>query len=157
MAWTLYPDGSVRRDADGMTFTPDPRSDLEFQISYRAFLAGGGAPRPLPIVPASPPDISDRQFARGLWGDGIIDYADFLGFIGPGTIPAPIQAIVNQLPDDDTGKPTPRKDAVGFLTGSKLYAFAHPLVEFFRQSLVAQDPKWTLDYLRDRWLLWATL
>jgi hypothetical protein len=109
------------------------------------------------LVLGAPPDISDRQFARGLWGDGIITYADFLGFIGPGTIPAPIQAIVDQLPDDDTGAPTPKKDAVGFLTGSKLYSFSHPLVEFFRQALVKSDPKWTPDYLRQQWLLWATL
>lgn len=110
-----------------------------------------------PVEPPPPPDISDRQFARGLWGDSIITYADFLGFIGPGTIPAPIQAIVSQLPDDDTGKPTARKDAVGFLTGSKLYEFGHPLVEFFREKLAAEDPKWTVDYLRSRWLYWATL
>lgn len=108
-------------------------------------------------TPPVPPDISDRQFARGLWGDGIISYSDFLGFIGPGTIPGPIQTIVNQLADDDTGQPTPRKDAVGFLTGSKLYAFSHPLVEFFRQALAASDPKWTPDYLRAQWLTWAKL
>lgn len=110
-----------------------------------------------PVVPPPLPDISDRQFARGLWGDGIITYADFLGFIGPGTIPAPIQTIVDKLPDDDTGAPTPRKDAVGFLTGSKLYAFSHPLVEFFRQALAASDPKWTQDYLRQQWQAWETL
>jgi len=64
---------------------------------------------------------------------------------------------VSQLPDDDTGKPTPRKMAVGFLTGSKLYSFSHPLVEFFRQALFASDPKWTPDYLRGQWLAWSTL
>lgn len=110
-----------------------------------------------PVTPPPMPDISDRQFARGLWGDGVIAYSDFLGFIGPGSIPAPLQAIVNLLPDDDTGAPTPRKDAVGFLTGSKLYNFTHPLVEVVRQAMAAQDAKWTPAYLRTRWLAWSTL
>lgn len=103
------------------------------------------------------PDISDRQFGRGLWGDGMISYEDFLGFIGPGTIPGPIQAVVDTLPDDDTGKPTPRKDAIGFLTGSKLYEFDHPLVEAFREAMAAKDSIWTVEHLRERWLAWSAL
>lgn len=103
------------------------------------------------------PDISDRQFARGLWGDGIITYADFLGFIGPGMIPGPMQAIIATLPDDDTGAPTPRKEAIGFLTGAKTYQFGHGLVDVMRQAMAAADAKWTPDYLRARWLVWATL
>ncbi len=114
------------------------------------------AGRAAPVISALP-DISDRQFARGLWGDGIITYADFLGFIGPGAIPGPIQAIIATLPDDDTGAPTPRKDAVGFLTGSKTYEFGHPLVEIFRQAMAASDQRWTTDFLRSRWLMWADL
>lgn len=113
--------------------------------------------RDVPARPRPLPDLSDRQFARGLWGDGVITYADFLGFIGPGSIPGPIQVIVNTLADDDTGAPTPRKEAVGFLTGAKSYAFAHPLVEVFRQAMAAADPRWTSDYLRARWAVWATL
>lgn len=138
-------DQPMRQDASGKLL---PLTDVE-----KAQQAADAAAAALRFIP----DISDRQFARGLWDDDIITYADFLGFIGPGTIPAPIQAIVNQLPDDDTGKPTPRKDAVGFLTGSKLYQFSHPLVEFFREALAVEDAKWTVDYLRSRWLLWATL
>ena len=116
-----------------------PEAAVEItDAQYQEFLNNQGLRRwdgasvvsyePPPAPPTLPPDISDRQFARGLWGDGIITYTDFLGFIGPGTIPAPIEAIVSQLPDDDTGAPTARKDAVGFLTGSKLYQFGHPLV-----------------------------
>lgn len=103
------------------------------------------------------PDISDRQFARGLWGDDIITYPDFLGFIGPGMIPGTLQAIIANLPDDDTGAPTPRKDAIGFLTGAKTYQFNHPLVETLRKAIAATDAKWTTDYLKVRWLVWATL
>ncbi|QRE74368.1 hypothetical protein [Methylobacterium aquaticum] len=106
---------------------------------------------------AAMPDISDRQFARGLWGDGLIGYGDFLGFVGPGVIPAAIQAVVSTLPDDDTGRPTPRKEAVGFLTGAKSYSFTHPLVEAFRAAMAASDPRWTPEYLRARWLSWAVL
>lgn len=109
------------------------------------------------VAGGDPPDISDRQFARGLWGDGIITYADFLGFIGPGMIPGAMQTIIATLPDDDTGAPTPRKEAIGFLTGAKTYQFAHPLVEAVRQAMAATDAKWTPDYLRARWLAWSTL
>jgi hypothetical protein len=144
---------SVGNPADKATWRIDYHPSATAAQKAAAQQVVDGWTDPLP----TPPDISDRQFARGLWGDGIINYADFLGFIGPGTIPAPIQAIVDQLPDDDTGAPTPKKDAVGFLTGSKLYSFSHPLVEFFRQALVKDDPKWTEDYLRQQWLLWATL
>jgi len=103
------------------------------------------------------PDISDRQFGAGLWHEQIITYDEFLAFIGPGTLPAAAQAIVDQLPDDDTGQPTPRKEAIGFLAGSKIYEFAHPLVEIVRQSMEAKDPRWTPAYLRDRWTFWSTL
>lgn len=145
--------------ADGREVSTNlPPDDAEMRIVYDVFLKAGNTITPYTAPPEpSPPDISDRQFACGLWADGIINYADFLGFIGPGTIPAPIQAIVSQLPDDDTGAPTPRKMAIGFLTGSKLYSFSHPLVEFFRQALVASDPKWTPEYLRQQWLAWSSL
>ena len=103
------------------------------------------------------PDISDRQFARGLWGAEILTYEEFLGFIGPGNIPATMLAIIDTLPDDDSGNPTPRKDAMGFLTGSKLFEFNHPLVEVFRQYMVSKDPIWTEGYLKNQWRSWALL
>jgi len=138
--------------AEPYRWVPCPEGTTEFHTfdGQESFSAPMAAPTP-------PPDISDRQFAAGLWEDGIITYADFLDFIGPGKIPAPMQAIVDTLADDDTGQPTPRKMAVGFLTGSKTYEFAHPLVEEFRQAMAAQDKKWTPDFLRQQWLTWATL
>lgn len=140
---------------DRVIFSPDITQ--EQRAAVLAVIEAHDPTAVLPPLPEDVPDISDRQFACGLWGDGIISYADFLGFIGPGTIPDPIQSIVDQLADDDTGTPTPRKMAVGFLTGSKLYSFGHPLVEFFRQALAKSDPKWTADYLRQQWLVWSAL
>ena len=103
------------------------------------------------------PDISDRQFGEGLWRDGLISFDDYLGFVGPGTIPPRLMTIIEQLPDDETGGPTPRKVAIGTVTGAKTYQFADDLVETIRQFFEDTDPTWTVDYLRDRWTVWATL
>ncbi|QRE76144.1 hypothetical protein [Methylobacterium aquaticum] len=128
----------------------DGAADLGDQFAGQRGEPDDGSPLWEPPAVVAMPDISDRQFARGLWGDGLIGYGNFLGFVGPGVIPAAIQAVVSPLPDDDTGRPTPRKEAVGFLTGAKSYSFTHPLVEAFRAAMAASDPRWTLEYLRAR-------
>ncbi|GJE45377.1 hypothetical protein [Methylobacterium soli] len=112
---------------------------------------------PLPVFPAPLSDISDRQFGRGLWGERVFTFAECEAFVSVGTIPAALQAIVDMLPDDDTGSPTERKEAVLLIKGAKAYAFANPLVEVVRVALAAQDPKWTPEYLRARWVEWAIL
>lgn len=107
---------------------------------------------PMPEMPVRMPAISDRQFAMGLWGDGLITYEACLAFVKTGDIPAPLQAIIDTLPDDDTGQPTPYKDALILLSGATEFRFDHPLVDTIRQ---AQD--WTAEHLRERWAAWAAL
>lgn len=104
-----------------------------------------------------PPDLSKRQFAEGLWHDGLISFSDYLAFVGPGTIPGPLLAIINELADDETGQPTPRKLALGTITGATTYRFNDPLVESVRASFEAINPIWTVAHLRARWTVWATL
>ncbi len=103
------------------------------------------------------PAISDRQFGEGLWRDDLISYDDYLAFVGPGAIPPRLLAIVEQLPDDGTGTPTPQKVARGLLTGAKDFEFANPFVEQIRQAFERDDARWTPEFLRDRWTFWATL
>lgn len=109
-----------------------------------------------PIVSDEPPPtlpaITDRQFGRGLWGDGVITFPECAAFVATGVIPAALQDLVDTLPDDDTGRPTPRKEAIVFLTGAKDYFFDHPLVDVIRQR-----QGWSVERLRERWAVWATL
>ena len=102
--------------------------------------------------PAVPASITDRQFAEGLWHDGIITYEQFLAFVGPGTIPQPLMDLLDTLPDDETGQPTPRKTAIGLVTGSTVYDRADPLVDIVRQA-----HGWSVEQLDDRWRVWASL
>lgn len=104
-----------------------------------------------------PDVISDRQFGDGLWDDGIISFAECEAFVSVGAIPGPLQAIVDALPDDSTGAPTPRKSAIILIKGAKEYQRSNPLVEIVRQALEVADPKWTPDYLDARWRVWASL
>lgn len=102
-------------------------------------------------------DITDRQFADGLWDEGVITYEEADAFVSNGSVPAALEAILALLPDDDTGKRTPRKTARNLVRGAKTYRFADPLVEFVREALEATDPKWTAAFLRDRWTAWGAL
>jgi hypothetical protein len=103
------------------------------------------------------PVLSDRQFGDGLWGDEVITYEECVAFVSTGTIPAALQAIINQLPDDTTGGPTPRKSATILIKGAKEYRFDNPLVEAVRMTLAESDPKWTPEYLAARWRAWSDL
>ena len=112
---------------------------------------------PVPVHHDPLPALSDRQFGDGLWDDGIITYEECVAFVSVGTIPAALQAIVDQLPDDNTGGPTPRKSATILIKGAKEYRFDNPLVEAVRVTLAASDPKWTTEYLAARWRAWSAL
>ena len=104
-----------------------------------------------------PESISYRQFARGLWGDGLITFDECQAFVSTGTPPASLQAIIDALPDDDTGAPTARKDAIILVRGAQTYDRHNALTETIRQVWAAQDPRWTPEYLDTRWIAWAKL
>lgn len=134
-------------------FGPIPPESSEFLVQYERILAEGVKPESyLSQKKDILPDISDRQFGRGLWEDGIITFEECESFVSIGSIPASLQLIVDSLPDDDTGNPTPRKEAIIFIKGAKLYMFDHPLVDTIRQV-----QGWTIEHLKERWLIWSTL
>jgi hypothetical protein len=98
------------------------------------------------------PDISDRQFARGLWGDGIITFDECEAFVSTGVIPAAMQKLIDALPDDDTGAPTERKEAIIFVRGAKTYERSNSFVDQLGTAF-GWDPG-TLDA---KWRAWGLL
>lgn len=166
MSWaSLMAMAESDREAFGAVAAPEPAPPPTGKVeASRALKPDGARPEwvvtyvdaPAPVLPPLP-DISDRQFGEGLWEERIISYAECDAFVSVGAIPDALDAIIETLPDDDTGEPTPRKRARNLIKGAKTYLFANPLVEAVRQALASQDAKWTPDYLRERWAHWATL
>ena len=109
-------------------------------------------PEPEPPPAPVPPAISDRQFGQGLWHDGLISYADCEAFVSVGAIPKAMQDIIDTLADDDTGQPTPRKEATILVKGAKEYQRSNELVDVIRQA-----QGWTVEQLDDRWRAWGAL
>jgi len=71
--------------------------------------------------------ISDRQFFQGLAAMGIITEAEALEAVGPGTIPAAMDALIEQLPEDA------RFAARMKLRGATQFIRNDPLSETMRQ------------------------
>lgn len=155
--WSLARSGPIAEDdPDVLALGSDPafvmwpeQDGEQTQAALDAVLAyhGLGA-----SAPAALPDITPRQFATGLWTDKIITFAECDAYVATRTIPPALQAILDELPDDEAGDPTPRKDATLLLRGASTFAFAHPLVDTIR---AAQD--WTPEHLAERWATWAAL
>jgi hypothetical protein len=99
------------------------------------------------------PDISDRQFGEGLWHLEIITYDEYINFVKSGDIPAQLLALLTAvLPDDDTGRPTPRKVGIGLISGATTFQFNDPLVDIVRDAF-----GWSINDLRANWAYWSTL
>lgn len=100
---------------------------LYYEMLAEAMTAPLEEPPP-PPPPAVPKVISDRQFFQLLAMRGIITEAEALAAVGPGVIPAQMQAFIAQLPGDDE-----RFAATMLLTGATQFERAHPLVPVFAQ------------------------
>lgn len=107
-------------------------------------------PPPDDPLPALMPALSRVQFATGLWGDGLIDFAQCRAFIAGTDVPQPLLELLSDLADDDDGGPTPRKEAELLLLGARDFVFSHPLVEPIREA-----KGWSAEHLRGRWAVWA--
>ncbi len=68
MSFTLLDGQTIRRDADGACFLPDPGSDLPIQEEFRAWTEAGNAPAPLPGLPVPP-----RQQLGGVFLGAVAD------------------------------------------------------------------------------------
>lgn len=107
----------------------------------------GAAFAPPPPAPEPVPDkISDRQFAQGLAGAGLITQAEALEWVGPGVLPAAIAAFIAGLPL------ALRFDAEMVLKGATEFRRSHPMTAMFGGA-VGMSPAQVDDF----WRLCATL
>jgi hypothetical protein len=107
--------------------------DLSPEEVAAAYLAA----HPVPEV------ISDRQFAQALAMNGLITEAEALAWVKVGTVPAPLQALVDAIEDSQT-----RFAANMLLGGAIEFRRNHPLVQQLGAGLgitdAAKDDLWRL-------------
>lgn len=94
------------------------------------------------LVPEPMPDeISRRQFFQYLAVIGIISRIEALAAMQGGVIPAPLQAIIDQLPTEDD-----KFNAQMFVVGAQNFNRLHWLTEAVRQAM-----QWTIEQRDDFW------
>ncbi|MBK0022208.1 hypothetical protein IAE29_12825 [Ochrobactrum sp. S46] len=94
-------------------------------------------PQPEPI----PDEISRRQFFQYLAVLGIISRQEALAALQSGAIPAPLQAIIDELPTEDD-----QFEAQMFIIGAQNFDHLHPLSDTVRLAL-----EWTVEQKNDFW------
>lgn len=95
-----------------------------------------------PVTPEPAPDeISRRQFFQYLAVIGIISKAEALAAMQGGVIPAPLQAIIDQLPTEDD-----KFNAQMFAVGAQNFNRLHWLTDVVRQAM-----SWTLEQRDEFW------
>lgn len=100
-----------------------------------------------PIPPPIPPtEISDRQFAHGLWKQGIITLPEAKAFVKTGTIPAQMQALIDAMPVEV------RDDVELLVSGATTFNRTHP---FTKQLATAFG--WTEAQMNAFWLFCSEL
>lgn len=88
-----------------------------------------------------PDEINRRQFFQHLAVLEIITRQEALAALQSGAIPAPLQAIIDQLPSDDD-----QFEAQMFISGAQNFERLHPLSETVRLSL-----GWSVEQKDDFW------
>lgn len=96
--------------------------------------------------PAQIEDISDRQFFQALADRGEITEAEALDAVGPGIIPPAMDALIDQLPQEQ------RFPARMLIRGATRYERQHPIADLIRGLY-----GWTSDQADDFWRFAATL
>lgn len=100
------------------------------------------APDPEPVVPEV---ISDRQFFQQLAEQNEITWTEAEDAVGPGVLPASMQALIDQLPPGDDGNDQARARVA--LRGATTFERSHPLTETIRQLF-----GWTEAELDEFWI-----
>lgn len=108
---------------------------------YGKIWDGTAIVEPEPEPEPTPDEISRRQFFQYLAVIGIISKDEALAAVQGGVIPAPLQAIIDQLPTADD-----RFDAQMFVVGAQNFNRLHWLTDKVRQAMA-----WTLEQRDDFW------
>lgn len=111
------------------------------------YVDGGWAYPPLLHEETQPVEnISDRQFFQALAVRGEITEAEALDAVGPGIIPPAMDALIDQLPQEQ------RFAARMLIRGATRYERQHPIADLIR-SLYG----WSIEDADDFWRFAATL
>lgn len=136
-------DAVAIRITDGAFIPADPLNP-----DYRGYLAWLDAGNsPAPTDPQAPPEaVSDRQFFQQIAILRLITEEEAEEAVGAGVIPAPMLALVNQLPE------AMRFDARMKLRGATVFNRSSPLT-----AMLAQAYGWTQEKVDDLWSSAANL
>lgn len=104
--------------------------------------AGGFVKKPDPV----PENVSDRQFATALADMAVITWDEALAWVGPGTIPAALMAVIGAL------ESPAKEQAMMFLSGATTFNRRHALTQ-----QLAAGMGWTDAQLDDLWRAAAAL
>ncbi|KAB2689650.1 hypothetical protein [Brucella tritici] len=122
----------------GMTVLAYTKAEFDaFDVSGKVWSGSDWVSRPASI----PKEISRRQFFQQLAVMEIISKEDAKSAMQTGTIPQPLQAIIDQLPTDDD-----KFNAEMLVIGADTFDRTHPLAETVRISL-----GWTDEQKADFW------
>lgn len=97
---------------------------------------------PEPIPEPVPNSISRRQFFQQLAVLNIITKQEAISSLQGGSIPTPIQTIIDTLPTEDD-----KFNAQMLIIGAQTFEINHPLSEIVRQSL-----QWTVEQRDEFWV-----
>lgn len=102
----------------------------------------------VPQEPVAEPvaDISRRQFFQGLYKRELITKPEALAAISTGAIPAVMQSLIDQLPEET------RDDAEFLIAGATMFERRNPVAEFIRMLF-----GWSVEQADDFWRFAATL
>lgn len=98
------------------------------------------------VNPIPVDEISDRQFFQALYMQGHITKAEALAAIGTGAIPAAIQALIDQIPEEQ------QEPAEFLLTGATTFKASHPIADMIRVLF-----GWSVEQKDEFWRFAATL
>lgn len=94
-----------------------------------------------PEIELAPDEISRRQFFQQLAVMEIITKTEALAALQNGTIPPPLQVIIDQLPTEDD-----KFNAQMLVIGAATFNRLHPLAEIVRQAM-----QWTAEQKDNFW------
>lgn len=94
-----------------------------------------------PTIEIVPDEISRRQFFQQLAKMEIITKSEALAALTSGSIPTPLQNIIDQLPTDED-----KFNAQMLVIGASTFNRTHPLAEIVRQAM-----QWTIEQKDQFW------